>query len=176
MEIERYINQKKRLYELLLKYTENGDETNDTYYQNLIQDIADSKIPENQKELKEFLFMLSKISKNHHRYTDFFTKIEKILLFLKDKIKQTFSNMELYKLFKNNKQIILFLLQNNIIACDKPICEKIIEKGDFYSFYFYPEIKSFIDDETRNKIENNILKIYPNILDEFVKMILHYVI
>ena len=172
MEIEKYINKKKELYDILLKFIENGNDNNDTDYQNLIKNIDDQKILENGKELKEFLHIVLKISKNHHRYSDFFSKIERILIYCKDSIKQTFSNLEIFNFFKSHKLILFFLLKNEVLFFDQLITNIIIEKVDsdpFFSFYFFPEIKDFVDEDTRHRIESKIIKMDSNIFDNFDK-------
>lgn len=167
MSIEEYFNQKKEFYNNILKYIEDGSDSNDTNYQNLIQNIDNHGFSENKGELKEILRILSIISKNHHRYTGFFSKIEKILIYLKDKIKQNFSDIEIFNFFENNKLIILILLQNNIITIDKTLCDKILLKNDndkFFSHFFYPEIN---DNESKQRIIDEISQMDPNIFDNF---------
>ena len=44
--------------------------------------------------------IILKISNNHNRSSDLFEKIEKILLFLKQEITQTFSNLDIFNIFK----------------------------------------------------------------------------
>ena len=65
--------------------------------------------------------MLKIIIENHHRSQNFFTKIEQILQFLKIDISQTFSNKELFDMFLQNKRILLYFIENEIIKIDKSI-------------------------------------------------------
>ena len=83
---------------------------------------------------------------------------EKIIAFLKNEIKQTFSNIEIFNIFKNSKIILLFLIKENIITIDETIAEIMMKKEKYkqmkYPEYFYNEIKEFIKNDT---IERNIL-------------------
>ena len=91
--------------------------------------------------------MLSKISNNHHRNLNFIEKIEKIIQHYKNQIHKYFSNFDIFVIFKSNKRIILFLIEQKIISIDKQIAPEILtEKYDKYKYrqYFYPEIKPFL--------------------------------
>ena len=168
MEIKEYTIMKKDLYSDILKFIENGNDLNDTYYQNLIHNIQKHKIKEKSQELKEFLRIIIKISSNHHRYSDFFIKIEQIINVFKDNIKQTYSNSEIFNLFKTNKLILFFLLKNDIFTVDKQICDQILDESksdENYCFFFFPEIKPLLDEETKLQIDVKMLKLNENIFD-----------
>lgn len=80
-------------------------------------------------------------------------------MFLKDKIKQSFSNSEIFNIFKKSKKILLFLIEEKILFIDDSIV-KIMTNYSYdkvkYPHYFFPEIKSLIDDELNQKISKEI--------------------
>ena len=143
------------------------------------------------------LHLLLKLSKNHFRQPTFFSKIEQILTFFTEDIKQTFTNSELFDFFKLNKRILLFLFTNNIITIDQSIVDFIVSKANLkrrlffinrnptkefleerkrkindlkyadYYHYFYPEIESFINEDKRTEINCELTKIDSQIFDNF---------
>ena len=143
MELQEYLEKKKTIQHNLLDFLEKDDDTEENY-QNLIKLISDQKITKDRQELKSFLYLISKISNNHHRTINLFDKIEKIIQFLVNQIKQTFSNDEIFDIFKNNKKILLFLIEQKIIKVDKSISSIMVlpkyEKLNYPSF-FLNEIK-----------------------------------
>ena len=114
----QYLDAKKELQNHLIEFIDNQDD-NQTNYENLITDLQNQSITENKNELKLFLNLLTTISNNHHRYSNFFIKIDQILSFLKQKIKQTFSNIEIFDLFKHNLRILLFFIKNDFFVNDE---------------------------------------------------------
>ncbi len=79
----------------------------------------------------------------------FISKIKKIIAFLKNEIKQTFSNIEIFNIFKNSKIILLFLIKENIITIDETIAE-IMMKKEKYKQMKYPE---YFYNESRNSLK-----------------------
>ena len=53
------------------------------------------------------------------------------------------TNSELFHTFKNNRRLLLFLIEENIIIPDKLIIEKKIEDTQHIS-YFLPILKYFV--------------------------------
>ena len=159
MSLECYLHQIKKFYDFIIQYIED-EKNNDEEI-----DLNDF----NQIQIKDILFLLSKIAKNHHRNRFFFTKIEKIILFWRDKIIQNVSNDDLFNIFKNNKRMILFLINNQFICINETIINymKKKDKNFYYLHYFYPEIESLIDDEEKKKIKEEILSIDENIFNYF---------
>lgn len=115
-------------------------------YQNLILLLNDQKIKNDKHELDSIMQIIDRISSNHHRYPEFFIKIEQILRLLEKDIKKNYSNRQLFNIFNKNKRILLFLLKENIIAIDEYIYDQMIsnefEIMNYYD-YFYPEIMSY---------------------------------
>ena len=89
------------------------------------------------------MILLSKISNNHHRFPNFFRNIEQIILILRDDILQHFSSEQMFRIFYENKKIILFFIKNGIINPDQSFYDLISDpKLSVYHYkeYFYPEL------------------------------------
>ena len=166
MEINEFIHKRKELYRLIISYIDT--ETDDDNDYNLIASyLENNKSSSNDRwDLKELLRLISKISKNHYRYSLFFRKIEKLINHLESDIKQTFTNSEIFNIFKNNKMILLFLITNKFLVIDDEIQNYLINKK---CHFFFNEIKSFLDDEKRKEIENELLAMNSNIFEDFEK-------
>ena len=108
-----------------------------------------NKIKDNKYEFQSLLWILLKISNNHHRTSMFFDKIERILEYLKD-VLQKYSNFELFHFFASNKRILLFLIEAKIMIIDELQCDYTIAK---HPLYFQPEIQPFIDKEWFSKYD-----------------------
>ena len=125
-------------------------EENDNFeenFRNFTEIISNCQISENNKDLKLLLFMIISISNNLYRRLYFFSKIEKILLFLKSKIKQHCSNIEIFDIFKTSKLLLLILFENEILNVEIQIIhfffkEEFIKSN--YMLFFHPEIKQFL--------------------------------
>lgn len=133
--IER-IEEMKNFYQLLLTFLDN-DEQQEENYQKICQIITGHNFIQNNKELKPFIKLIQKLVRNHHRSSNFFDNIFKILeIFLKD-IKQIYSNFEIFQLFKNDKRILLFLVESGALTIDEQIsCN--MRKGK-YKYDNYPQ-------------------------------------
>ena len=79
------------------------------------------------KEMTPIIRLIVKISNNYHRSPNFFDKIFQILNIFKTDIQQTFTNFEIFKLFKSNKRILLFLIEESILKFDQSIIDHINE-------------------------------------------------
>lgn len=86
------------------------------------------KISEDPYEFKSFLHLISNVSNIHRRTPNFFEKFDRILFQYKDKIKQTFSNLSIFYIFKDNKRILFFLFTNEIVTLDDTISQIIHEE------------------------------------------------
>lgn len=154
MSITDFINIMKAIEESLLNYliSQNDDES---AYSKLIKIIGQNKILEDKNKLKPFLYLLVSISKHHHRTKEFYNKIEKTILYLITIIKQTFSEEEIFDIFKSSKILTLILINQKAITINSEIV-KIFYKDKFYAAkypqYFYPEIKSFLSEYSIERI------------------------
>ena len=113
--MESYIEDKKNLYTSILKFLEGSDESNDDESKNeplqkLISLIRNQQIESDAQELRQFLEIIKSIGEYHHRDQQFNERMNQLLLYYKDQIKQTLSNIEIFHIFENNKKIVLFQL------------------------------------------------------------------
>ena len=145
MNLQEYIRQKKELYNSLLSFIEDENADGETYFRTLNENIQTNlnifREDQNNEELKSILHLVVMISNNHHRTTIFDQKIEQILLYFRTNISQIFSNTEAYHFFKNNRRILLFLIQNEMITVNNEILDLILNDTPQRHF-FYPEIRS----------------------------------
>lgn len=168
------IEEMKKIQTNLLTFIESDDEL-ETSFDDLKTFFEDIKFRENPNRLKSILQLIYKISKNHQRKSNFYDKIKSVFLFFEEDIKNTFSNYELFLIFKNSKLILLILFENKILLPDEDIISWIQKQSlkhlfvyeKKYSFYFYPEIKPFISQNERNTIETRLLKKDKNIFSIF---------
>ena len=138
------VNQMKIIQSTLLEFLEDNSDTEDKY-QNFIDLATNPQIIEDQYEFKLLLHLISKIESNHQRVHNFISKIEQILKHFKDYLKKYFSNSEIFAIFRSNKRILLFLIQEEIITIDEQIVLRIIREK--HAEYFAPEIRPFITEE-----------------------------
>ena len=146
MNLHKYLERKKEIQNNFLTLIEKDDYVEENY-QSLIEIIDNQKIQKNQYELKLILYLIVKISNHHYRRPNFFNKIERVLLYMQNEIKTNFSNIEIFNIFKSNKRLLLFILENQLINIDKSIIESMTKYKYYksaYFLYFFPEFKSFI--------------------------------
>lgn len=158
MESQKYLEKMKSIQNCLLEFLDNEDNVEEKF-QNLITLIQNHKIKENRYDLRSIFHLLVKISTNHYRSIHFFDKIWQILQHFKEEIKQTFSNYEIFNIFKGNKRILLYLTEENILTINEPIA--VILTNDRYQElnyhrYFFPEIRPFLNEETIQKNLNEL--------------------
>ena len=159
MESQIYIELKKALHQSLLEFIDGQEREEEESYTNLVAQIKEQKIAEDKNELKSVLYLILRVSNNHHRTTDFFSKIETILFLLQKPIKKFLSNYEVFEIFRNNKRLILFLLDINVLQMDQMIAKRMLEKDYLdqnYPQYFYPEIQKFIDKKNAGMISTEM--------------------
>ena len=131
----------------------------------------DTKISNSKYYLLSLMHLISKIGNNHHRLPNFFSKIERILLFFKDYIKKYFSNSKVFNIFRSNKRILLFLIEQQIIVIDEYYCWKITKTYKHikakYPQYFQPEIQPFINEKWFPKKEEWVEEIKKELPENF---------
>ncbi|KAK8857658.1 hypothetical protein M9Y10_016064 [Tritrichomonas musculus] len=149
MDFQSYIDKKIEVQNSILLFIDDKKDIK-ANFQNLTNFLNNPKLLEDQQELKEILYLISKITKNHHRDEDFFNKIEKILLLIKDPIQKIFSNIDIFQIFKNNKRILLFLLKENMLIMNESIVNLMLstkyQKVNYISYYF-PEVNGLLEPE-----------------------------
>ena len=156
MSISKYLNDLKTIQENFLEFLENIENIEENF-QLLQIKFEDTKIRDNKQDLRLFLHFISNICNNYFHGPTFFFKIEQTIRFFKDNIKKYYSNSEIFNIFKENKRIILFLINEKIITIDKSIAKTItsVEFSDkYYPQYFSPEIKPFANEKwfPKNKL------------------------
>lgn len=167
MEIKRYIDEKKDIQYALLEFIENTKNEEENFAI-LISLINFQDFEKDPYELITILNLILKISFYHNRSSTFFSKIERILMTIKDNIQQTFTNHQIFNLCKKNKRILLFFFKKvPLITIDDYIfsimsSEKYVKQN--YFSYFYPEVKSFLKSKNLESI-NKILQV--SNLDDF---------
>ncbi|KAK8852941.1 hypothetical protein M9Y10_017936 [Tritrichomonas musculus] len=140
MSVQKYLDENKGKYRKNIDFIETPSLSNEEFPDIFeLFNIQDIKV-----ELNEILQLLATITEYHHQYSDFYTKIEQIIIKLKESIKKSFTNREIFNIFKRNKKLILFLIKEEIITIDQNIA--LIMTSEKYSklnypLYFYPELK-----------------------------------
>lgn len=171
-EIEKYIERKKKLYNNLLLFIESSDDS-EKCFQNIIDIINEQKLKENRENFEHFIRLIASIANNHSNTESFFNKIYQIIQHFVKEIKQTLSNIEIFHIFQNNKKIILFLFEKEIITLDSDIADEIINKTEFndihYCHFFYPELKKFYGEDKTKDIEKELLLYDSNVFDLYEK-------
>ena len=167
MDCNEYIEKFKEIQSALLDFIENDENVDDCLH-NLLILFKEKKIQDDKHDLMTLFHLITKIANNHYRGPLFFEKIDKILLIFQDDFKKKFSNSEIFNIFKSNKRILLFLIEQKLIIIDDYIIKKIIEQKyvkKYYPQYFLPEIKPFVNkkwfpknlltDEMEEKLSEN---------------------
>ena len=86
----------KETQQKIIDFIEDDEEIEEKL-QNLRFFIDDLEIKKNIHKFRSFLYLVANISNNYHRSKDFFSKIAKIILILKNLITQKLTNSEIFK-------------------------------------------------------------------------------
>lgn len=89
---------------------------------------------------------------------------DKNAIYYSKEIKQTFTKIEIFNIFKNNKKILLYLIKKEMTIIDNNIEKEIILKGKRYCHFFYPELKE--NEEFKNELLKRDSKIFDNFEDK----------
>lgn len=114
------LSENKNIYEKIHSFLENGDEVDNTEIEssfNKIFNLEDQS--EGKTKMKEILCTMSKITNNHQRHQNFYDRVEQIFFIMKDYIKEQFNDFEIFHIFRNNKRMLLFLFDQQMIEIDK---------------------------------------------------------
>lgn len=192
-ENQEYIKQKEVLYDALLEFIEDSNsdlefssENDDENFDKLLQTIEEQNIANIGQEFEHFLKLIVCIANHHKRHQNFFVKIEKILLFFKEKIVNFMTNIQIYNIFEGNKILLLFLIKEKFVTINEEVCNLMKKKkeknGLNFSDFFIPEMPNFspqsIDiaeyEEKRRIGENDsyiCTLIRQDLIEEFVQYI-----
>ena len=158
MSFQEYLDKMREIQSNLLDFIED-DQNADENFPALQLFFEKLSIQDNKHDLSFLFHLLTKIADNHYRGPFFFEKIEKILKLFKDDIKKYFSNSEIFNIFKGNKRVLLFLIEENIMKIDEYIYKKITTgkyAKRFYPQYFAPEILPFGKVEWPNNFNKEV--------------------
>lgn len=163
MEIQNILNELASVQGSFISFIDD-DENIEENFQNFISLIDETGLCRDKNKLKILFHLILIISNKHHRFNNFFKKIDKFFHFYKDKIHEMFSNDEIFNLFKKNKRILLFFIEEKVLIMNKSISSKILDSKlvkTNYQYYFLPEIKPFIG--------SNLYEIYRINLNSLLK-------
>ena len=151
--IEKNSSIQKNLEQLL----KNVSNENDCII-NLVHILTEDEIIQNKTKMQEFLYLLLALSKQFNHSINFFYNIEKVLIELKNNIQKNFTSFELFHIFKSDKRILLFLIQQKLVVIDDEIITVMIKSYN-YKYYFFPEIKLFLNVRNFLKINKKVKNI-----------------
>lgn len=154
--IEKFLVKNKNIQTKFINFLDNEENSEDNF-KNLIKIFDETKIREFQDDVRLFLHMLVKFSNNHHCGPDFYSKIFQVLQLFTDDIKK-YQNSRIFNIFKSNKRILLFLIEEKILTVDEYFVKQIIKDKYLkrkYPQYFTPEIKSFMNEKWFPKYNPN---------------------
>ena len=182
---QEYLVKKKTLQKTFLEYLDNQSNCEENY-ENLICLVNDQKIKNDENEFRLFLRLLDTVSNNHFRTKDFFSKIEKIIIFFKEEFNKHLTDDDIFTIFSFNKRILLFLIENDILHLNRYLSHELTtHKIEYYDIYFYDEINKYftidsekIDDEsfqTKRRIGENDQEICKIIRDDMISEFIIYV-
>ena len=162
-EIANYLDKMETIQSKIIKLIDACDkDSQEIKYQKLLILLEKLQIQENKYEFSSFLHLLTIIYNNHHHQLDFIDMIEKIIKYYEFDIKKFYNNSEIFTIFKENKRILLFLIESKLMIIDDYVLMKM--QNEKYCYYFYPEIKMFLDNESIERIST---KLNDDILDNF---------
>ncbi|KAK8842994.1 hypothetical protein M9Y10_025181 [Tritrichomonas musculus] len=165
MSSQKYLDMMKDIHENIRNFLEEEAKTEE-FFQILKVKFNNTKISDSRYDFLSLMHLISKIGNNHHRFPNFFSKIERILQFFKKDIRKYFSNSEIFNIFAGNKRILLFLIEQQIIIIDEYISKKIATTDKYikgnYPQYFQPEIQPFINEEWFPKYDPEVEELMDN--------------
>lgn len=136
MEIIEYLSKKKIFQIAFMRYIDNEEDSEENFV-NLCNLINEQKIKSDITEFRLFLRFIDNISSNHYRNKYFLSKIEKILLLFREEFNKYISIEEVFNIFKYNKRIFLFLLENKIVNLNFVISNLFKKLSAFISRVFF---------------------------------------
>ncbi|KAK8895573.1 hypothetical protein M9Y10_024043 [Tritrichomonas musculus] len=158
MEINEYLEKKKKIQEGIIQYIEGFNELEEDY-SNLLCIFIDQQIRKDRRELKATFQLIMQIANNHNRSPNFFSKIEHIIIQFKKEILNYYTNSEIFDLFGSNKRILLFLFEEKMILLNHQILDTLTNYQYHslnYDQYFKPEIYSFIESQLPSENESEM--------------------
>ena len=153
MYIEEDLNEIKMIQNIILNILDDEDNF-DQSIEVLNQKISMSTLPNNTYKMVSLFQMITHIANEHHRGPNFFWKIEQILNIFKKEI-ASFSNSEIFEIFKGNKRVLLYLIKEKLLKIDDMFVETISRQDSSYCQYFAKEIKDFKNNQDLTQLPDN---------------------
>ena len=156
MSFEEILEKWKVIYQNILEFLDIEDDS-EVHLNEFNNILNDQSIRERKEDISTFLHLLISIANNHHRSSNFFVKIDQILKLFRTEIQHFYTNIEIFTIFRGNKRILLFLIEERILTLDESIVFTISNgwyKAANYHFYFYPEIENFLIEKKLQKMSN----------------------
>lgn len=165
MEIEAYIKEAKELYSSISNFLNSEDDFKEEF-STLTKTIENQEIIKSREKFTKFLQLLYCIGDNHQRTANLFNKLCIIFQYLNDIGQFPISDQEIFEIYKRNKRLLLFLFENNFLKLSESLYTQINKKSEF-RYYFYSEIKNYIDESSAKLLENEITAKFQLSIDNF---------
>lgn len=152
--IKRHLLNTEHIYKSFLTYID-SEQNEEELFLNLKTLLQENHFLDDKHLMREFLHIISSISKHHHRSTSFFQKIEKIFHEFRKEISSLLVGEELLRIFRKSRRVLLLLFEQDFVQLNPTIARQIInsQKANFAK-YFYPEIHPYFDSHQNMPIEN----------------------
>ena len=123
--------------------------------------------------------MLVKVANHHNRGPDFYTKIFRVLrLFIED-IKK-YQNSRIFNIFKDNKRILIFLIEEKILTVDEYFVKQIKKRNIHNILHqnekWFPKYEKMEEENTNEWVEEEKNKnewvedLYKELPDNFIAL------
>ena len=145
IDIDDHLKGMKDFQDYIIQFIDNENE-DESHYNQIIELIKNSKLIEDSLTMESLLYLIVKITNNFHYSPKLISKIENILLFLKDDIIKALSSKKIFNIFNENKRLLLFCIENKLITIDQAFTFIVYDSKCFdsnYPSYFYPELNDF---------------------------------
>lgn len=173
MEMYQYLEKLKIIHKEFIDLID-LNQYEESKYQKFQTLLDDQKIGENPDELKSFLHLIVKVSKNHLRKADFFKYFDNLILHFKDEISKYYINSEIHDIFKGNRRILYFLIKLQILSVDyyvekkRKIPRKLLKSPTEQNDDFDGYERLFLLGENESEISRIIRN---DSLDEFIQYV-----
>lgn len=144
MELKDYITRMKMLYSALLEYIDSDDDSPESF-QEFAAFLKGNDFGGNADELRTILNLISKVSKHHRGGQNQTAKLKKVIAHFLPVIKQTLSNLDLFRIFRGSRLLLLFLFDEQAVRVDEEVAYLVSQKVGMHGLnFFYPEVKRFL--------------------------------
>lgn len=144
MNTQSFIKEMKEINKKIQIYLDD-QENSESNYKILINLFDNFKIKEDSLKIREIIHLLSIKYKYHETDSSFYPKIEQILIYLKDAIKQLFTKDDIYCIFRRNQILLHWFFNENIISMNRLIISEVNDMS------FSNEIQSYLNPSLDHK-------------------------